>query len=41
MSEDLEILNNDDVVSVFKHYEGRFASGDTIKAQQLLTEYEK
>lgn len=40
MSKDLEILNNDDVISVFKHDEGRFASGDTFKSQQLLTEYE-
>ena len=40
MSKDLEILRNDDVISVFKHDEGRFASGDTFKAQQLLTEYE-
>ena len=40
MSKDLEILNNDDVISVLKHDEGRFASGDTFKAQQLLTEYE-
>ena len=40
MSKDMEVLNNDDVISVFKHDEGRFASGDTFKAQQLLTEYE-
>ncbi len=40
MSKDLEILNNDDVVSVFKHDAGRFASGDTFKVQQLLMEYE-
>ena len=40
MSKDLEILNNNDVISVFKHDEGRFASGDTLKVQQLLTEYE-
>ena len=40
MSKDLEILNNNDVISVFKHDEGRFVSGDTFKAQQLLTEYE-
>ena len=40
MSKDLEILRNDDVISVFKHDEGRFASGDTFKTQQLLTEYE-
>ncbi len=40
MSKELEILNNDDVISVFKHDEGRFTSGDTFKAQQLLAEYE-
>ena len=40
MSKDLEILNNNDVISVFKHDEGRFALGDTLKAQQLLAEYE-
>ena len=40
MSKNFEILNNDDVISVFKHDEGRFASGDTLKTQQLLTEYE-
>ena len=40
MSKDLEILNNDDVISVFKHDEGRFISGNTLKAQQLLAEYE-
>ena len=36
----MEILNNNDVISVLKHDEGRFTSGDTFKAQQLLTEYE-
>ena len=40
MSKDLEILNNDDVISVFKHDQGRFALGDTLKIQQLLEEYE-
>ncbi len=40
MSKDLEILNNDDVISVFKHDAGRFASGDTLKVQQLIAEYE-
>ena len=40
MNKDLEVLNNDDVVSVFKHDTGRFASGDTLKVQQLLEEYE-
>jgi hypothetical protein len=40
MSKNLEILNNDDVISMFKHDEGRFASGDTLKVQQLLKEYE-
>ena len=41
MSKNLEILNNDDVISVFKHDEGRFDSGDTLKVIQLLSEYEK
>lgn len=40
MTKNVEILNNDDVISVFKHDEGRFASGDTLKVQQLLTEYQ-
>lgn len=40
MSQEREILNNNDVISVFKHDLGRFASGDTLKALQLLTEYE-
>ena len=40
MSKDLEILKNNDVISVLKQEEGRFASGDTFKVQQLLKEYE-
>ena len=40
MNHNLEILNNNDVISVFKHDEGRFASGNTLKVQQLLAEYE-
>jgi hypothetical protein len=40
MSQEREILNNNDVVSVLKHDEGRFASGDTLKVFQLLAEYE-
>ena len=40
MNKNVQILNNDDVISVLKHDEGRFASGDTIKVQQLLREYE-
>lgn len=43
MSQEREILNNKDVISVFKqfkHDKGRFASGDTLKVLQLLTEYE-
>ena len=40
MNQNSEILNNDDVISVFKHDEGRFAAGDTFKIQQLLAEYE-
>ena len=40
MTKDLEILNNDDVISVFKHDEGRFNAGNTLKVIQLLTEYE-
>lgn len=41
MSQEREILNNNDVVSVLKHDEGRFASGDTLKVFQLLAEYER
>ena len=40
MNKNTEILNNNDVISVLKHDEGKFASGDTIKVQQLLEEYE-
>ena len=40
MSKDREVLNNNDVISVFKHDEGRFASGDTLKVAKLLSEYE-
>ncbi len=35
----MEILNNDDVVSVIGQSKGKFASGDTFKLQQLLEEY--
>lgn len=41
MSQEREILNNNDVISVFKHDLGIFSSGDTLKALQLLTEYEE
>ena len=41
MSKNLENLNNDDVISVLKHDQGRFSSGDTLKVQQLLDEYEE
>ena len=40
MKNNLEILNNDDVISVLKHDEGRFTSGDIFKILQLLAEYE-
>lgn len=40
MNKELEILNNDDVVAVLKHDEGKFSAGDTLKVLQLLTEYE-
>ncbi|MGL4758469.1 MAG: KGK domain-containing protein [Patescibacteria group bacterium] len=41
MSRDLEILSSNDVISVLKHDEGRFVSGDTLKVKQLLEEYEE
>ena len=41
MNKNAEILNNEDVISVFKHDEGRFSSGDTLKVLQLLAEYEE
>ena len=41
MNKEREILNNDDVVSVFKHDDGRFDSGNTLKTSQLLAEYEE
>ena len=31
MSQEREILNNNDFFSVLKHDEGRFASSDTLK----------
>ena len=40
MSKNLEVLNNDDVISVVNQHEGRFASGDTFKVQQITKEYE-
>ncbi len=39
MSKNLEILNNDDVISVFKHDEGRFICGNTLRVEQLCNEY--
>ncbi|HEY9771778.1 MAG TPA: hypothetical protein V6C71_25320 [Coleofasciculaceae cyanobacterium] len=39
MSKDLEILNRDDVISVFKHDEGRFICGDTLRVEQLCNDY--
>ena len=41
MSKELEILNKDDVISVLKHDENSFTSGNTMKVQQLLAEYEE
>lgn len=41
MKKNIEILNNDDVISVFKHDEGRFSAGNTLKVQQLTEEYQK
>lgn len=40
MNKKIETLNQDDVISVFKHDEGKFTSGDTLKVMQLLREYE-
>ena len=40
MDNNTEILHNNDVISVPKHDEGRFGSGDTFKVEQLLKEYE-
>ena len=40
MKENHEILNEFDVISVTHQNEGRFASGDTFKVQQILKEYE-
>ena len=39
MSKDLEILNNDDVISVIKSDEGRFICGNTLRVEQLYNEY--
>ena len=41
MNQEREILNNNDVVTVLKHDDGRFNSGNTLKALQLLAEYEE
>ena len=38
MSKDLEILDNNDVVSVIDVGEAEFVSGNTLKIQQLLEE---
>ena len=35
----MEILNNNDVISVMGQDKCKFASGDTFKLQQLLKEY--
>ena len=39
MSKDLEILRDDDVISVFEDDEGRFVCGDTLQVKQLCNEY--
>jgi hypothetical protein len=39
MSKDLEILSNDDVISVIKGDENRFICGNTFRVEQLCNEY--
>ena len=39
MSQEREILNNNDVLSVIKDDEGRFICGDTLRVEQLYNEY--
>ena len=39
MSKDLEILRDDDVISVLEDDEGRFVCGDTLQVKQLYNEY--
>ena len=39
MGKEVEILNNDDVISVLKQDENRFVCGDTLKVKQLCNEY--
>ena len=41
MSENLEILNNDDVISVVDVGEADFDYGNTLKIQQLIEEYQE
>ena len=41
MNRGLEILNNNDVISVIQIREGEFGSGNTLKIQQLLEEYKQ
>ena len=41
MSKDLEILNNNNVISVLQICEGEFGLGNTLKIQQLLEEYKQ
>lgn len=41
MSQEREILNNNDVVSVVDLREAEFVSGNTLKIQQLLGEYKE
>lgn len=38
MSKDLEILNNDDVISVIESYKNRFRCGNTLLVEQLYNE---
>ena len=39
MSKNLEILQDNDVISVFEDDEGRFLCGDTLQVKQLCNEY--
>ena len=39
MSKNVEILSNDDVISVIYQDENTFVSGNTLKPKQLLEEY--
>ena len=41
MNQNKEILNNDDVISIYQKSPEKFYSGNTLKIQQLFEEYKQ